>query len=83
MADASQIRFTRRELLDLLPSGWLPVADSASEAGSSAGEGWQARVRDGADQEWELRVRGRDCERLGRLEALRRAIDRLQREALG
>jgi hypothetical protein len=64
----------------ILPSGWNLAGDGAWDGGRRA---WVQPVVDGADVAWELRVAADDVGRLGRIEALRRAVDRLYREALG
>ena len=68
------------EVLGALPSGWT----LAPEGGSwDARRGvWRQRVLDPARVDWELVVAAADAERLGRIPALERAIDRLYREAL-
>jgi len=43
----------------------------------------RARVLDGVDFDWPLEVDAGDAGKLGRLEALRQAFDRLVRERLG
>ncbi len=73
--------FTRLEIESLLPGGW-------SLAGRNGGwdarrRRWSVEVVDSADLEWELEVRAADVDRFGRVDALRRSVDRLYREALG
>jgi hypothetical protein len=79
---SDEIFYTDEELRSYLPSGWnlKPARD----------DGWDAEDRiyrltliDDVDFDWSLEIRARDAEKLGRLEALRRAVDRVQRNRLG
>ena len=44
---------------------------------------WSIQVYDGADNVWTVAVEAEAAARVGRLDALRAAIDRLQRKQLG
>lgn len=75
------LSYTETEVRSYLPSGW--------ELGPSAGA-WDARKRlwkatliDNVDFDWPLEVSADAASSLGRLEALRRAVDRVFRERLG
>ncbi len=80
MSDPSP-EFTRIEIESLLPGGWS-LADGPARWDARRRR-WSVAVVDSADLDWRLEVRAKDVERLGRLDALRRSIDRLYREALG
>lgn len=75
------VRFIREEIVGSLPSGWGLVGDLGSWDRRRAT--WSVAVYDSADNAWDIAVSGADAERLGRIEALQRAIDRVYREALG
>ena len=77
---AAPVRYVRQEIDSFLPSGWS-LAGPPGTWDARRGE-WSAVVRDGADQEWKLMVKGAEAARRGRLEALKRAVDELYREAL-
>ncbi len=73
--------FTRLEIESFLPGGWGLAARPGSW--DARRRRWSVEVIDSADLEWKLEVRAKDVERLGRLDALKRSVDRLYREALG
>ncbi len=75
--------FTATEIRGLLPGGWN-LADPA-DPGSWDGSGrrWRTGLLDSADVRREVAVDAGEIDRHGRLEALRRAVDRVYREALG
>jgi hypothetical protein len=79
---ARELSYLPVELHSYLPSGWNLGAVERRRFDERRGV-WSAPVVDGAEQEWELVVKADDAARLGRLPALRRAMDRLYREALG
>ena len=81
MAAEKPLAFTRYELESLLPSGWGLLDATGSWDGRR--KRWTGQLRDPADNDWPLSVSAASAVRLGRLEALRLAIDRLYREALG
>lgn len=87
--------YTEDEIRSFLPSGWrLGAADPANaelvphtfghwDAGKKV---WRMRIVDNVDFDWPLVVKAADAAGLGtsgRLEALRRAMDKLYRERLG
>jgi hypothetical protein len=74
--------YTETEVHSYLPTGW-------SLAGGDAG-GWDAKKRawrltviDNVDFDWPVEVAAGTAAELGRLEALRRAMDQVYRERLG
>lgn len=87
--------YTEEEIRSFLPTGWSLAAAEASEieigprvfghwdAGKRV---WRMRVVDNVDFDWPLVVKAADVASLGtdgRLEALRRAMDKVYRERLG
>lgn len=79
---SDEISYTDDELRSYLPTGWnlKPTAD----------DGWDAKDRvyrltviDDVDHDWPIEVRARDAEELGRMQALGKAMDRVQRNRLG
>ena len=90
-----QLVYTEDEVRSYLPSGWrLLAAEDANaeilphtfglwDAGKRV---WRMRVVDNVDFDWPLVVKAADAAKLGtngRIEALRRAMDKLYRERLG
>jgi hypothetical protein len=87
--------YTEDEVRSFLPSGWRLAASEPAPAEIApltfghwdAGKGvWRMRVVDNVDFDWPLVVRAADAAKFGtngRLEALRRAMDKLFRERLG
>jgi hypothetical protein len=77
----SPVSYLPQEIRSYLPSGW----DLTSETGRfdpKRGK-WRISVLDGAENEWDLEVASKDADQLGRMPALRRAMDHLYRSALG
>lgn len=76
------LNYTETEVKSFLPTGW-----SLTRAGAGAWDAkkraWQLRVLDGVDFDWPVVVKSDDAGSLGRLEALRRALDVVFRERLG
>lgn len=69
------------EIKSYLPSGWSLTQDAGRW--DAKARAWSIRVLDVADQDWKVAVKAADAEKLGRLEALKRAMDRVWREGLG
>jgi len=83
MSNANRpLAYTDVEIRSYLPSGWGIVPGGAGGWNADAGS-WAVEVYDGADTTWTLAVAGGDAAKLGRIEALQAAIDRLTRKALG
>ncbi len=74
--------YTEAELRGCLPAGWSLVRTAAGPR-SRHGDAYVFTTRDGADQDWEIVVEAQAAGRLGRIEALREAIQRVQRRGLG
>ncbi len=81
----SGVGYTQTELESVLPSGWSLATGPGLEAAKKRKKpaAWSVRVQDVADVDWSLEVEREAVERLGRMEALRQAMDKLAREALG
>ena len=69
------------EIKSYLPSGW----SLGEEAGhwDPKKTAWTIKVLDVADQDWPVAVKASDADKLGRLPALKKAMDRVYREGLG
>jgi hypothetical protein len=79
-ARTATLSYLPLEVESLLPSGWILAPQPG---GWDARRGvWRQSVLDPARVERELAVPAAEAERLGRLPALRREIDRLYRNAL-
>jgi hypothetical protein len=83
MTDAAPISYTRIEIESFLPSGWGLSAEVPEGRWEPQEQAWRTTVRDGAGFEWPLVVAAAEARDAGRLEALRRAFDRLFRGRLG
>lgn len=76
-----RLQFLAIELESVLPSGW-GLLDGPGEWNPRRAS-WTTEVYDLADNHWTIEVRAAEAKQLGRLEALKRAVDKLYREALG
>jgi hypothetical protein len=78
MADDLPLSYTTIELESYIPTGWaLASGDPTWDAKKGA---LRVRLIDGAELDWELVVPKADADQHGRIEALRRAVDKLDRE---
>lgn len=77
------LTYNEIEIRSYLPTGW--GLESAEPEGhwDAAKSCWRSKVIDGADQVWPLEVKSSDSTALGRMEALRVAMDRVHRHRLG
>jgi hypothetical protein len=76
------LSYTETEIRSYLPTGWDLIGDPEGTWDPKK-KVWSARVIDGVDFDWPLEVEADEAGKLGRLEALRVAFDRLVRERLG
>jgi hypothetical protein len=83
MSDAGPLSYTRIEIESFLPSGWSLSAEAPEGRWDPRERAWRSTVRDGVGFEWPLVVPAAESRDTGRLEALRRAFDRLYRGRLG
>lgn len=74
--------YTALEIRSYLPSGWGIQAGSSGRWDADRGA-WRVDVYDGADNTWTIAIAAGEAESAGRLPALKAAIDRLARKALG
>ncbi|HVS01966.1 MAG TPA: hypothetical protein VMT16_04285 [Thermoanaerobaculia bacterium] len=77
--DVPPVSYTDIELESYIPSGWVLAEGQAPEWDPGRQE-LRVTVLDSSDLDWILAVKRSDAERLGRIEALRQAVDRLDRE---
>ena len=82
MKTNESLSYTETEIKGFLPTGWSLTRDGAG-AWDPKKKVWQLRVLDGVDFDWPVVVKSDDASSLGRLEALRRAMDVVFRERLG
>jgi hypothetical protein len=82
MKSSEPLRYTEAEVRSYLPTGWN-LAGEPEGRWDAKKRLWRATVVDNVDFDWPLEVGGDDAASLGRLEALRRAMDRVYRERLG
>ena len=82
MSDREPIEFSRLEVRSYLPGGWCLADPAAPGTWQAKRSRWSIRVLDPAEVVWDLCVTAKAA-RQDRLGALKTAIDRLYREALG
>lgn len=78
----SPLQYTETEIRSYLPTGWDLLGDSQG-AWDAKKKVWRARVIDNVDFDWPVEVKPDAAGRLGRLEALRVAMNQVFRERLG
>ena len=76
------LSYTETEIRSFLPTGWN-LAESGAGIWDSKKNVWRTMVIDNVDFDWPVEVLPDAASSLGRLEALRQAIDRVFRERLG
>ena len=76
---AEPVTYTEIELESYIPAGWALAAGDAPLWDGKHNE-FRFRVLDTCDLDWDVAVPAAEVSRYGRIEALRRAIDRLFRE---
>jgi hypothetical protein len=75
------VHYLPQEIRSYLPTGWnLPHETGSFNAKTGK---WSMSVLDGAENDWQLEVDVKISEKLGRMPALRAAMDRVYRQALG
>jgi hypothetical protein len=82
MPTSERLRYTENEVRSFLPSGWDLVGD-AEGTWDEKKKTWRATILDNVDFDWPLAVPASEAAKLGRMEALRRAMDQVYRERLG
>lgn len=82
MKNSEPIRYTETEVRSFLPTGWNLAGEPAGSWDAKK-RAWRATVVDNVEFDWPLVVAADEAASLGRLEALRRAMDRVYRERLG
>jgi hypothetical protein len=76
------ILYTETEIRSFLPAGWNLIGDPEGTWDAKK-KLWRTTVIDNVDFDWPLEVESAEADKLGRLEALRQAMDCLYRERLG
>jgi hypothetical protein len=71
------LSYTEIELESYLPAGWTLAEKTPSW--DEKKEAFHATVLDGSFLDWDLWVSKADADKNGRIEALRRAVDKLDR----
>ena len=69
------------EINSYRPSGWSLGQENGHW--DPAKSTWSIQVFDVAGQDWQVAVKSVEGEKMGRLQALKRAMDRVYREGLG
>ena len=73
------LMYTDVELESYIPSGWR-LAEAGDRGWNAKDEAFRCLLLDGSDLDWELVVPLAETRRHGRIEALRRAVDELDRK---
>jgi len=76
------LSYTETEVRSYLPSGWN-LTDDGPGAWDPKKKIWQTTVLDNVEYDYPVVVKPADAQSHGRIEALRRAFDRVYRERLG
>jgi hypothetical protein len=76
------LTYTETEIRSFLPTGWS-LAEDGPGAWDAKKKLWRTMVIDNVDFDWPVEVLPDAAASLGRMEALRQAIDRVFRERLG
>lgn len=76
------LSYTDTEIRSFLPTGWDIVGDGKGTWDSKK-RTWQVSVLDNVEFDWPVVVKADDVTSLGRMEALRRAMNAVYRERLG
>lgn len=76
------LSYTETEIRSYLPTGWGLTEDGVGSFDAKK-KVWRTMVIDNVDFDWPVEVKPSEVDSLGRLEALRKAIDRVFRERLG
>jgi hypothetical protein len=76
------LRYTESEIRSYLPTGWDLIGGDQG-AWDAKKKLWRATVIDNVDFDWPVEVKPDAAGKLGRLEALRQAMDQVYRERLG
>jgi hypothetical protein len=76
------LHYTETEVRSFLPTGW-ELSGPPTGDWDSRKRLWKATLIDNVEFDWPLEVTADAASSLGRLEALRRAVDRVFRERLG
>lgn len=76
------IGYTETEIRSFLPTGWN-LMGTPGGTWDAKQKVWRTTLLDNVDFDWPLEVKTGDVSSHGRMEALRRAMDRVYRERLG
>jgi hypothetical protein len=81
-ASEQPLTYTETEVRSFLPTGWNLIG-APEGTWDPKKKTWNARVIDNVDFDWPVVIKADDASSLGRIEALRKALDRVYRERLG
>ncbi len=81
-SNTAPLQYTESEIRSFLPTGWDLIGDPRGSWDAKK-KIWRATVLDNVEFDWPIEVKGNDIDKLGRMEALRQAMDRVYRERLG
>lgn len=77
----SPLSYTETEIRSYLPTGWN--LSEGTGAWDPKKKVWRTMVLDNVEFDWPVEVTPDEASSLGRIEAMRKAIDRVFRERLG
>ena len=76
------LQYTETEIRSFLPTGWDLIGERQG-AWDAKKKVWRATVIDNVEFDWPVEVKAAEASSLGRIEALRVAMNRVFRERLG
>jgi len=76
------LQYTESEIRSYLPTGWNIIGNQQGSWDAKK-KTWRATVLDNVDFDWPVEVRAAEVTKVGRIEALRQAMNRVYRERLG
>lgn len=82
MKTTDSLSYTETEIRSYLPTGWS-LADDSAGAWDPKKNVWRTTVLDNVEFDWPVEIKPAEVSSLGRIEALRKAMDRVFRERLG
>lgn len=80
-AESNRLTFTDIEIQSYLPSGW-GIRTHRTGTWNAARGAYEIEVYDPADNLWPLRISGKEAAAHGRLDALKKSVDQLYRNAI-
>jgi hypothetical protein len=77
-----ELAYTETEVRSYLPTGWN-ILGAGEGRWDEKKEQWSTTVIDNVDYDWPLEVKAADAAKLGRLDALKAALEKVYRQRFG